>query len=593
MTAPPSTPRTESTDPSPIASPRPLPLPTAAVAAAILFGAVCGAFEITNTSIGWHLASGRWMIEHGRVLDHDVFSFTAAGAEWIDHEWLFQLLVAVFFDIGGAPALVALRMAVIAALALLLLRIGVTSGLDPPAALVLSVLCVLAARPRFFLRPELATLLLLPLAMWLFARRDRMRWWPLPLAAVIAVGANLHGGILVAPVLIAVWWAGEVLDLAVRRRFDRSIVLSGAVGVAAAALAPLLNPHGWRIWTVPFRLAEMVRMPHIPNPEWRVTGPSDVPALYLALALAVVALAVGRGLPRQWLTVAAAATLAIRHVRNIGLFFVLLPQTVAPALAHAPWLAAGADRRRLRWAASLLLVGLLGIAAVARPWPRAGFGFADRWYPDRAWSFLTEHGLLDGRLYNDVRFGGWLILRGYPETRVFLDDRNEIHEPLLREIWRILSSSDVAGWQALLDRWGIDTVLLRYHEPVRVTTPAGDDLGRRGFSTLWFDPARWAMVYWDDVAMVLVRRGSVPEALLAAREYRVLRPDDLEHLSIELRSDPALAATAEAELERALADDPGCRLARGFADWLEREIDPQWNRTPSTASEEHGSGTIR
>ena len=543
------------------------------IAAAVFFGLALGAFEITNTSIGWHLGSGRWMIEHREVLDHDVFSFTADGADWIDHEWLFQIIVAGLFDLGGAPLLVVMRMLLVVALMLLLLRIGTASGLDPPVALLFAAVCVFAARPRFFLRPELFTLLLLPLAMWLFARRSQGRWWPLPLVLVVALGANLHGAILVAPILISVWFSGEVLEQVIRRRVDRSDLVSGALGVGAAFLAPLLNPHGWLIWTVPFHLAEMVRQPHIPNPEWISPTPVEAPALYLAMFFAAVALVFGSRSPRNWLTTAATAALALKHIRNIGLFFVLLPQSVAPALARWPIFAAeknaGSSRQRVRLALCLTLVGLLGVAAMARPWPRVGFTFAERWYPDRALDFLAENNLLEGRLYNDVRFGGWLILNGYPERQIFLDDRNEIHEPLLRQIWEIFGRSDVSAWEDLLESWRIDTVLLRYHEPIRVTNPDGEDLGRRGFSTLWFHSQRWATVYWDDVAMVLVRRSSVPEALLAEREYVHVDPDDLEHLVGGVRENPDFRAAVAADVRRALTDDPQCKRALDLAAFLE------------------------
>ena len=548
-------------------------IPLVIVAAGLVFGLVCGAFEITNTSIGWHLASGRWMLDHREVLDHDVFSFTSDGAEWIDHEWLFQVVSATLFDFGGAPALVVMRMLIVAALMLLLVRIGMTSGLDPPVALLLAALVVLAARPRFFLRPELFTLLLLPLAMWLFADRRGRRFWPLPLVAVIALGTNLHGAILVAPILISIWFSGEVGDQLFRRRPDRSMLSSGAIGVGAAFLATLLNPHGWLVWTVPFRLAEMVKQPHIPNPEWISPGPAEAPALFAAFVLAAMTLIAGRAAPQYWLSATAAAALAVRHIRNIGLFFVLLPQTIAPSLARWPLFAAdGATARsrpRLRLALCLALVGVLGASAIVRPWPRAGFGFAENWYPDQAVRFLAAERLLEGNLYNDVRFGGWLILDGYPDRQVFLDDRNEIHEPLLREIWEIFARSDVAAWENLLERWRIDTVLLRYHEPIKVSTPDGDDLGRRGFSTLWFRSSHWATVYWDDVAIVLVRRSSVAAAFLAEHEYVVTHPDDFEHLTEALRADPELRQAVTAELRRVLADDPNCRRALDLAVYLD------------------------
>jgi hypothetical protein len=537
----------------------------AVIAAALAFGLLCGAFEITNTAIGWHITSGLWMLDHHQVLDRDVFSFTAAGTDWIDHEWLFQIVAAGLYRIGGAPALVVMRMVAIAALTLLLLRIGIASGLDPPVALALACASVMAARPRFFVRPELATLLLVPLALWLFASRRGRRLWPLSLAGTVVVGVNLHGAVLVAPILLAVWFAGEVADGLLARQLDPVDLQSGAFGLAAAIAATLVNPRGVAIWTVPVRLGELVRQPHIPNPEWIPPGPSDAPWLYASIVAAVVTLAFSRRAPQGWLLGAATAALALKHIRNIGLFFVVLPLVVAPALARWRILSARpsnrqASRRAIRMTC-IGLVAVLAAAAVSRPWPRPGFGFADRWYPDRAVSFLKAHGLLGGRLYNDVRFGGWLILDGYPERQVFLDDRNEIHEPLLREIWEIFATSNVAAWEDLLERWHIDTVLLRYHEPIRVTTPDGAELGERGFSQLWFPTERWAMVYWDDVAMVVVRRSAVPAAFVADHEYRILHPDDLDHVLATLSAEPNLLPAATAELRRALADDPECRRA--------------------------------
>ncbi|MFV2072823.1 MAG: hypothetical protein ACC742_09250, partial [Thermoanaerobaculales bacterium] len=163
--------------------------------AALAAGAVLGTFEIANTGIGWHLASGRWIIENRGFLRSDPFSFTAGGVPWIDHEWLFQVGVALADAAAGAPLLVVLRAAVVATMAVLLLVIGVRSGLSPAAALVLSVLCVCGARPRFFLRPELATLLVVPTVVWIFLQRDQQRShvWLVALAGLMVVGANAHG----------------------------------------------------------------------------------------------------------------------------------------------------------------------------------------------------------------------------------------------------------------------------------------------------------------------------------------------------------------------------------------------------------------
>lgn len=547
-----------------------------AAALSAVAAAVIATFDIYNTSIGWHLASGRWMLEHGRVLRSDPFTFTAFGTRWVDHEWLFQIVTAVLESLGGAPALVALRVVVAVALAVLLTRVAARSGMDRWAAALLAVLCVWGARPRLFVRPELATLVLAVVAVALYLDRSRpIGRRALGLAAVTAVGANLHAGILIVPPILTALWLAEVAAAAVRRTGVRDVAVPGLTAIAAASAAPLLNPHGWRLYRVPIEISHLVGLPHIPNPEWISPGPADAPALWAAMVASVVVLAIGRERdPVRWTLLAVLSALALRHVRNLGLFFVLLPFVIAPTLARVRLLGQSHAGRRLpRWGAATAAL-LVAVSAAISPWPPFGVSWAADWYPDRACDALERLGLGDRPMYNDVRFGGYLINRRYPQHRVFLDDRNEIHEPLLREIWAILQSSDVARWEALLERWDLDTALVRYHPPVMVRTPDGTPLGERGFSALWFPPERWALVWFDDTAMVLVRRSTADAELLDRFEYRSFRPDDLQQLARELAEDPGRAAAVAEEIRRAAHEDPDGARVHALGQLLARASGP-------------------
>ena len=49
----------------------------------------------------WHMATGEWILAHGRVPDRDVFSYTQAGRPWVAHEWLSEALMALAARAAG------------------------------------------------------------------------------------------------------------------------------------------------------------------------------------------------------------------------------------------------------------------------------------------------------------------------------------------------------------------------------------------------------------------------------------------------------------------------------------------------------------
>jgi hypothetical protein len=44
--------------------------------------------EIIDPDIWWHLRNAEFLIQHHQLPRFDMYSFTVAGAPWINHEWL-------------------------------------------------------------------------------------------------------------------------------------------------------------------------------------------------------------------------------------------------------------------------------------------------------------------------------------------------------------------------------------------------------------------------------------------------------------------------------------------------------------------------
>ena len=63
----------------------------APVLVALAAFAVAIARAPSDPDMFWHLASGKWMVEHGAILRNDVFSSTVTGQPYSVGEWLGEI----------------------------------------------------------------------------------------------------------------------------------------------------------------------------------------------------------------------------------------------------------------------------------------------------------------------------------------------------------------------------------------------------------------------------------------------------------------------------------------------------------------------
>jgi hypothetical protein len=541
----------------------------------------------------WQLASGRLMVAQGRLLDSDPFSFTRPGFPWLNHEWLFQLVGYLGFRVAGdwLPALMTLLLGVAAycfLFACALRRSACVAG----AGLLLA-LSLAGARFRFDPRPEMASTCFLAVLCFLLHSsatpgHGRRAWLLFPL---FAVWCNVHPAVLLGVAVAVLWLIGETIERQLRHE-TAALDVSRITAILLSPVAILLNPGGWTLITVPFSLHRIVGSGHAPNMEWARPRFTDFQTFYLtAFAAALFLLARwlkdlppvrrlqergqspagqvsgswSRGaLNLDWppmLAAALAGALAFQQLRNIGFFFLLLP------LALARPLGAVLQGSRAPVAAMKVLCGsvlVLEMAVFLRGAPEwAGESYFRKISPSNAVSFLERNDI--GRhLFNDVKFGGYLIWKRYPAHRVFIDGRNEVYDSLLAEVFGALGSWE--RWEALLDRYDIDAAMLRRGQLQAVQYPPqspGEAPRRamRAFSAAYFQSSLWALVYWDDDALVFVRRGDPRHAAVLQNEFRIVNPDDAAHLLLEIGRGRIEASAALAEVERKLREDPLCATA--------------------------------
>ena len=274
-----------------------------------------------------HIAAGRWMLAHGALPLHDPFSYTFAGARWIPHEWLAEIVLAAVYRVAGWSGLVLLTIACFAVSLALLTRF-LLRWAEPFSALIAVALAATLVESHLLARPHLLGLPLL--VLWsgaLFAARDTGSAPPFRLLPVMVLWANLHDSYLFG-LLLAFYLGAEGVAGPSRIEARRWGLFAGLA--LAAALA---TPNGVAGLVEPFRL---MAMPALQSSfiEWRSPDFQDFQPLEIIL-LGLIALGLTSGVKvpaTRVLVLVGLCHMALAHTRHADLLGLVGPLAVAQAL---------------------------------------------------------------------------------------------------------------------------------------------------------------------------------------------------------------------------------------------------------------------
>jgi len=487
--------------------------------AAVLLLAVFQFSENTVDPDLWgHLVFGQHMMHSGSIPKVDIYSWTANGQPWINHEWVAEIILAAFYTAWGGSGILLLKMVIGLGAFAVCLRLGAQS-LSWPSRFIawgFGALAVVEISYGFAARPQIFTALFLSLELLLLHQiHSGKRLWALALPVLFLAWINTHGGVLAGFGLLGLAAGATTIQpawdkirnvsggMASREPSDKQAlktILSLWLGVIAAGGALLCNPWGlglfrWLVGSVLWLRPQIA--------EWNPTPLGwDHAAFFIALALTAFAWTFTRR-PRTWWELAvcgAFALLGLRAVRNTPLFclvaLALVPPYLASALArfrrhfeHLEILGRRDDFQKI--AAIFLAVITIGTGVatftlhkehpLTMEVPRAE-------YPTGAIDFLQEH-QLHGRVLTFFDWGEMLIFR-LPGCPPSLDGRLDTcySRELIAAHWKFYNHEPFDG--SVLDVDQADLALL----PANLA----------GTAALAHRPG-WTLIYYDDLAEILAR----------------------------------------------------------------------------------------
>jgi hypothetical protein len=177
------------------------------------------------------LAAGQDILA-GKMGQVDDWSFMTEGRVWINQNWGTNLLYWISNELGGETGLLVLKVLIILTGTIFLILACRRRDADWPVALIVSAGVIAAGRSFIDLRPNLTTLMFVPVMLHVLYRTAEKphRIW-LTMVVFGVIWANLHGGFTLG-LLAIFFWATCVVILPM---LGREILAAWVPGVAIAA----------------------------------------------------------------------------------------------------------------------------------------------------------------------------------------------------------------------------------------------------------------------------------------------------------------------------------------------------------------------
>ena len=406
--------------------------------------------------LAYLIRAGSVMLDTHRVLDIDVFTFTAYGRPWLNQQWGADVLFALIYRAGGWTGIAVTRGLFVAILVLLLYRSCRAVGASPRTAALLTLAsCCVGIEILPAMRPQLLGFVLFALVLWILSTRHESPyriWWIPP---IVAVWANLHGSFPLAILLIGFAWLedhGENSDLARRH----------VLVAAASVLASFVNPFGPRVW--PYAL-NLLTDPDVVREvaEWGPPSIHTITGLFFFASILMTAWFLARRpVPTAWiplLKLGVFAGIGLLAIRGVGWWALIAPVAIAEVVKD-DLKARDVSRPPVHLAIAALIVALVLVTLpVSRGRdPRSGGPAKLTYAPEDLVSAAARAAGPDRRVFVSQLYASWTEFAA-PSLLVAVDPRIELFPA---RVWAdyFLVSDGREGWEEVLDLWDVRTLVL-------------------------------------------------------------------------------------------------------------------------------------
>ncbi|HEX7730653.1 MAG TPA: hypothetical protein VF392_16605 [Terracidiphilus sp.] len=420
---------------------------------------------VIDPDVWWHMADARilWTTHH--FIWTEPYSFTVAGAQWINPEWLAEFPFYFAYAGLGLQGIYLVSWLLVAANALFVywrsVKLTGQGGSSLYAAGIALVMMTVNCGPRTIQIAYLAMGLEL-LILEQLERGDRRLLWLLP--PLFCVWINMHGSWVIGLALFGLYIACGLIRWnmgSIQQEKFATPLRNKLFTVFAACVAALfVNPYGWRLLWNPFDMMLNQGTNTGAVSEWKplTFGTLEGGAVLAAVVIFVVTSCLKSRTWKAWEMgfLLFAFFAAFDHHRFAYLAAVIVTPMLAEAIKRAE--ISDADEKTIPGMNFLLAAAAVVGMVLMFPSEKVLKKGLDTWFPPSLLASIEPQ----WRTWNWDDLGGMMTYMGKPN---FIDSRFDTfeHHGILQDYLPAMYGTDSL---AILDKYRIDHVLVMENMPL-------------------------------------------------------------------------------------------------------------------------------
>lgn len=477
-----------------------------------------------DQDLGRHIKLGEIIIETGQVPKTNLFSYTNPDFPFINTHWLFEVMAFLFQQAGFLQLLLIIK--VIAMMVSVWLVLKIIPKEKQALLLPVGFIFLHVLRERIELRPEIFSFLFTATTYYIlekFTKNGNKGILFLPIIQLIWINTHIYFfvGLMLQAIFILSSWGSSLLNP--RGWLGRNLRIQLII-FAISVLISLLNPNGLAGLLYPlnvnqnygYTIVENQTMFFLENINFRNPNFLFVKISTGLIVLSVITAFFRRNFQLRNIFLAIlGGVLALMYVRSFPYLVLLsLPATMrnfGPIKSNS---------------ATKLLAIIFGGLLLFESYfylngdyykyrgdqHKVGIGFEEN--VKGAMDFVLANDLPNS-IYNNFDIGSYVLYRGFPEYKVFVDGRPEAYPAQFFTGVYIPSQSDYKNFKEVEKIYGLKTIIFSHTDQ----TP----WGRNFLQNVIKDP-EWRIVYIDDFTIVLVSLARPGLASVEAIDLAQLNP---------------------------------------------------------------------